>query len=334
MLERLRDQPHLVILGAGASRAACPTGDRHGNALPMMNDLAMFLPSVSKIIEKYGLADQADDIELLFTRLYSQKSPICEELELEIKRYFQLLQLPDSPTIYDYLVMSLREKDIIATFNWDPLLVQALCRNSKYAKSPSVLFLHGNVGVGHCLDHEPATHAPLGRRCRVCGQALAASRLLYPVADKDYTSDPFIRLQWDILDKTLKSPFLITIFGYGAPETDVAAVERMRLNRGDLSNRFLDQFEIIDIKNEEELRDKWDAFIFSDHYAIVPDFFESYLAKHPRRSCESLWGQLVQGNWDIEPRRLSLAENWDEFENVFMPLLDEENLKSDSANNA
>lgn len=57
-------------------------------------------------------------------------------------------ELPDSPTIYDFLVLSLTEKDLIVTFNWDPLLVQAICRVQRYTSNiPQVAFLHGNVAV-------------------------------------------------------------------------------------------------------------------------------------------------------------------------------------------
>lgn len=31
--------PHVVLLGAGASRAAFPNGDRSGKSIPLMNDL-------------------------------------------------------------------------------------------------------------------------------------------------------------------------------------------------------------------------------------------------------------------------------------------------------
>jgi len=32
-------RPHVVLLGAGASRAAFPNGDKHRKKLPVMNDL-------------------------------------------------------------------------------------------------------------------------------------------------------------------------------------------------------------------------------------------------------------------------------------------------------
>jgi hypothetical protein len=33
------------------------------------------------------------------------------------------LELPDHPTVYDHLLLSLRKKDAIFTFNWDPFLL-------------------------------------------------------------------------------------------------------------------------------------------------------------------------------------------------------------------
>ena len=44
------------------------------------------------------------------------------EIETRVDEYFADLELPGHPTIYDRLVLSLREKDLIATFNWDPFL--------------------------------------------------------------------------------------------------------------------------------------------------------------------------------------------------------------------
>jgi hypothetical protein len=51
------------------------------------------------------------------------KTTILERLERAVFDYFSSLQLPDEPTLYDHLVLSLRPKDVIATFNWDPFLI-------------------------------------------------------------------------------------------------------------------------------------------------------------------------------------------------------------------
>ena len=62
---------------------------------------------------------------------------------------FQMLQ-----TVYDFLILSLTEKDVIATFNWDPLLLQAYVRCNEITDNlPHLLCLHGNVGTGYCEEH-------------------------------------------------------------------------------------------------------------------------------------------------------------------------------------
>lgn len=58
--------------------------------------------------------------------------------------------MPDTPTLCDYLLLSLRNKDYIATFNWDPFLAKAFMRNRGTASLPRILFLHGNVQIGVC----------------------------------------------------------------------------------------------------------------------------------------------------------------------------------------
>jgi hypothetical protein len=75
-------------------------------------------------------------------------------LEVKIKEYFEDLELPREVTIYDKLILSLRRKDIIATFNWDPFLAQAFMRNDRAAWLPEVVFLHGNVALGACYEHD------------------------------------------------------------------------------------------------------------------------------------------------------------------------------------
>ena len=72
-------------------------------------------------------------------------------IERLITEYFEDLELPDTATIYDYLVLGLRPKDTIATFNWDPLLLLAHYRNRNVAELPDIRFLHGCVGYFTCL---------------------------------------------------------------------------------------------------------------------------------------------------------------------------------------
>ena len=50
----INNSPHLVILGAGASRAACPNGDKNGKKLPLMRDLGEVL-DINSIVKDYDL---------------------------------------------------------------------------------------------------------------------------------------------------------------------------------------------------------------------------------------------------------------------------------------
>jgi len=185
---------HLVILGAGASLASnLRNPEKNKNHLPLMNN----------IVEIVGLQDIVDRLpeeiqmykkqfELLFSRLFEDGRFKEERIEIEqrIYEYFKKLELPDEPTIYDYLILSLRhKKDVIATFNWDPFLFQAYNRIPKHIKSPGVLFLHGNVAIGY--NKATDTSGPAGARAKSDFRYFEPTRLLLYIPEQ---ADPlFLR---------------------------------------------------------------------------------------------------------------------------------------------
>jgi hypothetical protein len=230
------DKPHVVILGAGASLAAFPGGDRNGKKLPLMDNFVATI-GIEKIIEKSGIKIKSDNFEDIYSEIHKKTELVVlrEELEKSVYRYFQGMELPDEPTNYDHLVLSLREKDIIATFNWDPLLLQAYRRNAQRFKLPRILFLHGNVGIGFCTKDKVA--GINGSRCSKCGHVFEPTKLLYPVSEKNYHLDGFVSLQWEELNQSLQRAFMITIFGYGAPQSDVSAIELMKSAWGDVNQK-------------------------------------------------------------------------------------------------
>ena len=148
---RVNHSPHVVILGAGASRAAFPDGDAKKRQLPLMTDLIDCL-GLNEDIRAAGFVD-VTDFEAIYDELATTKRnpSLRGEIESRVRDYFEQLELPDVPTLYDYLLLSLREKDCIASFNWDPFLAKAFIRNRDAASLPRILFLHGNVEIGIIL---------------------------------------------------------------------------------------------------------------------------------------------------------------------------------------
>lgn len=285
------DRPHVFLLGAGASRAAFPHGDGSGHKLPLMADFSSVL-GLETLLDSWGM-DHSRNIEDIFTELHADgEADRLQALEAAVEAYFGKLTLPPEPTIYDHLLLSLRDKDLVATFNWDPFLIQAYRRNAGRVQTlPRLAFLHGNVAAGFCEQDRVLGMA--GTRCRHCGKPFQRSRLLYPVGDKDYASDPFIALQWGILASYSRRAFMITVFGYGAPKTDVAANSAMRQAWGSVNECMLEQTSFITIQSEDEVRETWQPFIHSRHYEVQADFYESWLANHPRRTGEAYLAQYL-----------------------------------------
>ena len=249
---------------------------------------------------------------------------ICREAELSpgaVYRYFDSLALTGEPTLYDYLILSLRPKDVIATFNWDPFLIQAARRNPNQDGLPCLLFLHGNVQSGYCAADN--VHGVKGAKCSRCGKRFAPSRLLYPTAEKDYDQDPMIRDAWRLLEEAFQKAFMVTVFGYGAPQTDVAAIKALKQAWGSWQNREMEQFEIIDVRDEDELEGTWSAFIHTHHFEIHRDAFNSWILNHPRRTGEAYINQYLNAYFidnNPVPRDIVFEDLW----NWFTPLLEAE----------
>lgn len=305
-------KPHVVILGAGASYAAFPNGDRNDKKLPLMNTLVNTL-GLDDILKSSGLNFHSTNFEDIYDQLYKSKQheKLTTDLENVINAYFSSLEMSDEPTIYDHLLLSLRNKDIVATFNWDPFLLQAYRRNVKQFKLPKILFLHGNVKVGYCTKDKIA--GVNGNKCSKCGNVLTPTKLLYPIAEKNYHTDGFISSQWQELSNYLREAFMITIFGYGAPKSDISAIDLLKSAWGDVNQRSLEQTELIDIRSEDDLNKTWKPFIHTHHYEIHDSFYDSWIANHPRRTGEAYINQYFEVKF-IEnnpiPKELSFPDLW------------------------
>ena len=282
---------------------------------------------LSSVLQEQGISYADRDFEEIYSDLCADASNgyLVDVIKNRVREYFSRLELPPCPTLYDHLVLSLREKDLIATFNWDPLLYRACWRNHQRARLPHVVYLHGSVALGYCL--EDGVKGWKESKCSKCGKTFTPSELLYPIKSKNYSRDPFLGNEWEALRHALSRAYMLTIFGYGAPQSDVEAIELMKGAWGDKNQRDLEQIEIIDVKGNDDLRDTWGDFIHTHHYDVHADFYDSSIGLFPRRTCEAEWNYTMPEKPAFYPQnpiptKLAFKELWE----WYGPLTEAEDL--------
>ena len=324
-----KKRPHVVILGAGASFATIPNGDANGKKISVMNNFFQNT-NTEYLLEGIDLKTKSKNLEDIYSEIYERPElkNVCIKLEKAIYDYFADFQIPDEPTIYDFLILSLRKKDLIATFNCDPLLQQAYQRCGRITRDlPRIAFLHGNVAIGVCLTDK--TFGSVKHYCPVCRNPLKPLQLLFPIKNKDYFSDSFIYNEWKVLQHNLSFAFVLTIFGYGAPASDVEAIKLIEKGWGDPKTRRLEQTEIIDIKKEDELIKPWAPVIHSHHYEIHDSFFNSTIACFPRRTCECLFDQNMDAHFIDYEKGFKQGMTWKDIEHYLEPIFEDEYKNKD-----
>lgn len=325
----MKNRPHVVILGAGASVATIPNGDANGKKISVMNDFFQ-KTNTEYLLEGIELRTKSKNLEDIFCEINERPelTETCHKLEKAIYDYFSEFKIPDEPTIYDFLILSLRKKDLIATFNWDPLLQQAYKRCRTITNDlPHIVFLRGNVAIGLCMEDK--IFGDIGKHCPYCNKSLSPLQLLYPIKVKDYNSNPFIKDKWNVLEKALNYALIITIFGYGAPPFDIEAIRLLKKAWGNPENRPFEQTEIIDIKNKNELTETWNPFIHSHHYEIHKSFFESTMSSFPRRTCECHYDEKLGSQFLDNEQGFKQGMTWEDIENYLNPILEDEYKNKD-----
>lgn len=317
-------RPHVVIVGAGASKAVM------GKLCPTMNE-AIEQVGLNNLLKGITLQTKSKNLEDIYSELY-RRGEECKNVRLVMEEalyeYFSNVHLPDSMTIYDQLILSLTKKDCIISFNWDSLLIQAYNRVSKITRNrPEILFLHGNVGAGMC--EKCMTFGPIQNYCHKCNKPYKRVPLLYPVEQKDYSSNIFIHDQWNVARDYIAKSGKVTIFGYSAPSSDKEASEILKsaFSQYDGVHRF-DSVEIIERPgfDTNEISDTW-TFFFSQanyHTNIVNSFYDSSLAKAPRRTMQYQYKQLIEGWWGQPEITFSDQDSFESISVYLKPLLDSE----------
>ena len=324
--EIMRSRPHLFILGAGATKATIPYGDKYGRQSPVMENF-MHEIGIDGLLDGVKLETKSNNIEAIYSELASKSeyTDLVRQIEDGIVDHYRQMQIPEAPTLYDYLILSLRSKDCIATFNWDPLLIQAYNRVNKITDDlPQMLFLHSCVEVGvceGCKRYEPYRN----RFCSECGKPLVSPRLLYPVKNKDYSQNIYIQDAWNRLQYYLEYACIVTIWGYSAPKSDKEA-KQMMLKAFSSEYRPLDQIEVIDIADEEVLHKTWLPFAKNTNYHlnIHRSLMDSLIGEFPRRSIEGYVKRYIEGWLNSSTLKLKECSSFDELAQLVTPLIENE----------
>ena len=180
------------------------------------------------------------------------------------------------------------------------------------AELPNISFLHGNVAAGYCRRDRIKGNA--NARCSRCGELLKRTPLLYPIQEKDYSKDEFIAAEWSEFKHALKHAFMITVFGYSGPKTDQEAITAMSEAWGPVEERAMEQTAFITLQNSKEIGQNWEKFIHTHHYEVQRDFYDSWLAKHPRRTGEAYWNQYFMVKFLPDnpiPKDADFPDLWD-----------------------
>lgn len=327
LYESFLKRPHICILGAGATMAAIPNGDYYGNKSSVMNNFIGNL-GLKDIIQKATLETTSNNFEDIYSEMDSRSDCIVlkQILENKILNYFRNLRIPNNPTIYDYIIASLRRKDYIFSFNWDPLIIQAYRRVSALTEDlPLLVFLHGNVGMKICSNCE-SIQSVENSHCCVCNSTdFDEPKILFPIKNKDYTTNPYLKKAWELFLEVITDCTYLTIFGYSAPKSDSKAVDAMQ-SAFNSKFRRLDSIEIIDIDSPEVIREKWSPFIngTNEHYKITNSFWDSSFVEFPRRTIEGYCKRNIKGWWGKSNMQLHKCTTFIEFEQLFIPIIAED----------
>lgn len=291
---RKLEDPHVVIVGAGASIAACRY-DKNGIEVPVLKNIHKVL-GLETEVKKHGVSvSDIEDFEMFYSNIATKPEykELVIYLENAVRDYFKGLELPDKPTYYDYLILSLTEKDAIISFNWDPFLSQAYRRNLRVGNLPMMIFPHGNVGMGICENCHTISYADT--LCPECRRKFDDMPLLFPVGKKDYGKHSIIKFQWKQAQELLAHAAGVTVFGYSAPVTDREAVNILK-NSYQMSNmKRIALFEIINLKSvKKEQTERW-RDLFDNQMMVYTDSFEkTQLWRFPRVSLEALFDAILQ----------------------------------------
>ena len=286
--------PHVVIIGAGASIASCPI-DKNGRESPSLKGVHNTI-GLTERIKSFGFSEsELEDFESFYSNIYGKPeyAELQKELEQAVSDYFSALVIPDEITLYDYLILSLTEKDAIISFNWDPFLMQSYKRNLIVGNLPRLIFPHGNTGVGICYSCRIKGYANC--LCNFCNNPFENMPLLFPVGKKKYNDNSIIENEWKEAKDVLERAAGITIWGYSAPKSDTEAysIIKSSYQKSDITR--IAPFTIINQADKRESETKKWQDIFDERMIIYTNTLkDTLLWNHPRVSLETVFDAILQ----------------------------------------
>ncbi|HEO6581576.1 TPA: hypothetical protein VBA23_000540, partial [Streptococcus agalactiae] len=101
---------------------------------------------------------------------------------------------------------------------------------------------------------------------------------------------------------------------------------------GNIEDRPLEEVSVIDIVDEETMLNTWKDFIHSHHYRYSNSFFDSYLAKFPRRTCETVFATFSLNVPSDGSRGFKENFNWEMIKEFLSDMLVEEQENKGKSN--
>ena len=86
---------------------------------------------------------------------------------------------------------------------------------------------------------------------------------------------------------------------------------------GDIDQRPMEQTAFITRQTDNEITEHWDQFIHTHHYEVQNDFYDSWIAKHPRRTGEAYLNQYYDAKFidnNPIPKNLDFPQLWEWYE--------------------
>jgi len=83
-------RPHLILLGAGASLAAFPNGEKNGMELPLMNNFVETVNGLSDYLNEYGIDYRGKNFEDLYSSLYDDS--LYDEIRKAVEDFIEIMK--------------------------------------------------------------------------------------------------------------------------------------------------------------------------------------------------------------------------------------------------